>query len=61
MFTSSHTAYQTGVVTTDVIDNIADGLSFETHKFLVEEGAAKIMWPVWGHSDMLEIACRCDN
>ena len=37
-----------GSVTTDVIDNIADGLSFETHKFLVEEGAAKIMWPVWG-------------
>ena len=50
-----------GSVTTDVIDNIADGLSFETHKFLVEEGAAKTTWPVRGHSDMLEIACRCGN
>lgn len=37
-----------GSVSTDVIDNIADGLSFETHKFLAEEGAAKIMWPVRG-------------
>lgn len=48
-------------VTTDVIENIADGLSFETQKFLVEKGAAKDTWPVRGHSDMLEIACRCDN
>lgn len=37
-----------GSVSTDVIDNIADGLSFETHKFLAEEGTAKIMWPVRG-------------
>lgn len=33
-----------GSVTTNMIDNIADGLSFETYKFLVEEGAAEIIW-----------------
>ena len=50
-----------GSVTNDVIGNIADGLSFETHKFLVEEGAVVVDWHVPGHDDMLQVACLSDN
>ena len=50
-----------GSVTTDLIDRIVDGLSFETHKFLVEEGAAEIDWPVPGDGDMLQVACWSDS
>ena len=59
---SSHIAYQTGVPllnSQDVLNKIVDGLSFETHKFLVEEGAAEVDWPVPRHGDRLAWAEFC--
>ena len=43
-----------------MINKIVDGLSFETHKFLVE-GAAEVDWPVPRHGDMLQVACWGDR
>lgn len=46
-----------GSVTEDVIDKIANGRSSETHKFLIEEGAAEMDWQVPRYGDMLRVAC----
>lgn len=50
-----------GSVTHDVINRIVDGLSFETHKFLVEKGVVEIGWSIPRHGDMLQVACWGDK
>lgn len=57
MSMSSHTAYQIeGSFTTNVKDNIVNGLSFETHDSTLKE-AVEIDWPAPGHGEILQVAC----